>query len=195
MNGPEQTHLSEQPAKTQDDAIDSNAEASPRADLHDAIGWVILGLLVVIASLRMSRLEDRHINPLTVPGLVPGLLGAAMVIVGTILGVRSWLRITQVQRQALPRGTADDHLRRKRVLLAVVLCCGYSLVMIGHGLSFWLASSIYVTVSILAFDHLSADSTKRKFNLRAVIRALLIGVISSVTIWLAFERLFLVRLP
>lgn len=51
------------------------AAPSPRADLHDAVGWIVLGLVVVLASWRMDRLEDQHINPLTVPGLVPGLLG------------------------------------------------------------------------------------------------------------------------
>jgi hypothetical protein len=62
-------------------------------------------------------------------------------------------------------------------------------------LPFWVASSIYVTCSILVFDHMSADPVKRRLSVLAVAKALLIGVLSSVVVWLVFERLFLVRLP
>lgn len=169
------------------------AAPSPRADLHDSIGWIVLGLAVVIASWRMDRLEDQHINPLTVPGLVPGLLGVGMMIIGLILGLRSWRH--GAHRQALVPLRPDQRQRRKRVLLATALCCGYSLVLIGHGLPFWLASSIYVTGSILAFDRISPNPAKRRINPRAAAKALLIGVLTSVVVWLVFERLFLVRLP
>jgi hypothetical protein len=141
----------------------------------------------------MDRLESRHINPLTIPGLVPGLLGAGMVIVGAILGLRSWTR--GALGETLPPVTENQRKRRIRVLLAVLLCCGYSVVLIGHGLPFWVASSIYVTGSILVFDRISSDRGKRRIGLPAVARALLIGILSSVAVWLVFERLFLVRLP
>lgn len=179
------------------DSPDVTAEwerpASPRADFHDGVGWFVFGLIVVIASLRMSRLTDQHINPFTIPGLVPGLLGAGMMIIGALLGVRSWRRGAG-QVAAVPP-TADDRHRRMRVWLAIILCCGYSIVLIGHGLPFWLASSIYVTASILVFHRISTDPVKRQIGLRSVVHALLIGVASSVVIWLVFERLFLVRLP
>ncbi len=171
----------------------TDAPASPRADLHDAIGWVVLGLAVVVASLRMDRLANQNIHPLTAPGLVPGLLGLGMMIVGTIMGLRSWRR--GGHRLAVTPPTVDQRQRRKRVLLATVLCCGYSLVLIGHGLPFWLASSTYVTGSILLFDRISPDPEKRRIDARAAAKALLIGVLSSVVVWLVFERLFLVRLP
>ena len=191
MNSAEPTHATEtaEPQHVED----SDAAASPRADLYDAIGWVILGVVVVVLSLQMDRLQDRHINPLTIPGLVPGLLGAGMVIVGAILGLRSWAR--GALYQALPAVAEDQRQRRLRVLLAVILCCGYSVVLLGHGLPFWVASSIYVTCSILAFDRMSSDPAKRRIGLLAVAKALLIGVLSSVAVWLVFERLFLVRLP
>jgi hypothetical protein len=192
MNGGEPTNVAET-AESQRMEEDSDAAASPRADLYDAIGWVVLGVLVVIASLQMDRLADRHINPLTIPGLVPGLLGAGMVIVGSILGIRSWAR--GALGQTLPPATEDQRKRRVRVLLAVILCCGYSVVLIGHGLPFWVASSIYVTCSILVFDRISSDPAKRRIGLLAIAKALLIGVLSSVAVWLVFERLFLVRLP
>jgi hypothetical protein len=42
---------------------------------------------------------------------------------------------------------------------------------------------------------MSSDPVKRRIGLLAVAKALLIGVLSSVAVWLVFERLFLVRLP
>jgi hypothetical protein len=191
MNSAEPTHATEtaEPQHVED----SDAAASPRADLYDAIGWILLGLVVVVLSLQMDRLQDRHINPLTIPGLVPGLLGAGMIIVGAILGLRSWAR--SALQQALPAATENQRKRRIRILLAVLLCCGYSVVLIGHGLPFWLASWIYVTCSILVFDRISSDAAKRRIGFVAVAKALLIGILSSVAVWLVFERLFLVRLP
>lgn len=171
----------------------SDAPASPRADLHDAIGWIVFGLVVTIASWRMDRLVDQHINPVTVPGLVPGLLGLGMMLIGAIMSVRSWQR--GALHEPKVQTTAVQHQQRKRVLLAVVLCVGYSVVLIGRGLPFWLASSAYVTVSILVFDRIGSDPVKRQMNARNMGKALLIGVLASIVVWLVFERLFLVRLP
>jgi hypothetical protein len=192
MKGAQPTPVDET-EEPQNGISDSDSAASPRADLHDAIGWIVLGVAVVVASLQMDRLQDRHINPYTIPGLVPGLLGAGMVILGVILGMRSWMQ--GAGRQAIAQATANQRARRKRALLSVILCCGYSVVLIGHGLPFWEASSIYVTCSILVFDHISADPANRGLSVLAVVKALLIGVLSSVVVWLVFERIFLVRLP
>ncbi|WP_423455157.1 hypothetical protein [Ottowia sp. VDI28] len=79
---------------------ETSAEESqrpPRADLRDAIGWIALGLAVLVGSITMDRLEHQNINPYTVPGLLPGLLGIAMVILGSVLGVRSWRRGAAMQ--------------------------------------------------------------------------------------------------
>lgn len=165
----------------------------PRSDLMDAAGWIALGVATVVASWRMDRLESQNINPYTVPGLLPGLLGIAIVLLGAVMAVRSW------QRGALsqPAPAADAHAREsnRRVWIAIALCCGYGIVLVGHGIPFWIASSIYVTGSILVFQRLSRDPVERRLTGRAWLKALAIGVLSSVITWLVFERLFLVRLP
>jgi Tripartite tricarboxylate transporter TctB family len=170
-----------------------NEAASPRADLHDAIGWIALGAATLVGSIAMDRLEHQHINPVTVPGLLPGLLGIAMILLGMVLGLRSWGRGALVQAPA--PATADQREQRRRVALAVALCCGYGVVLVGHGIPFWLASSIYVTASILVFQRISRDASERRLGLHAVGKALVIGVLASVVTWLVFERVFLVRLP
>ncbi|WP_399678807.1 tripartite tricarboxylate transporter TctB family protein [Xenophilus sp.] len=167
--------------------------ASPRADFKDAIGWTALGVATLIGSITMDRLESQGINPYTVPGLLPGLLGIALILLGAAMAVRSW------RRGALrPKAHAADPMRaqqRRRVGLTIALCTGYSVVLVGHGLPFWLASSIYVTASILLFQRLSLDEAERRLGLRAWAKALAIGVGVSLVISLVFEQVFLVRLP
>ncbi|MEJ5990207.1 tripartite tricarboxylate transporter TctB family protein [Ramlibacter sp. PS3R-8] len=167
--------------------------ASPRADLRDSIGWMILGVAVLVGSITMDRLEQQNINPVTVPGLLPGLLGIGMILLGLVLCVRS-LRLGALAH-ATPARTAHEREASRRVWIAIALCCGYAVVLVGHGIPFWIASSIYVTVSILVFRRLSNDPAGRRLDARAWIQALVIGVLSSVVTWLVFERLFLVRMP
>ena len=52
----------------------------------------MFGFAVLVLSLRMDRLEAQNINPYTIPGLLPGLLGIVMLGLGILLGVRSWRR-------------------------------------------------------------------------------------------------------
>jgi hypothetical protein len=129
----------------------------------------------------------------TVPGLLPGLLGIAMILLGGIMGVRSMGR--GALGKPLPPASPHRREERRRVAIAVALCCGYGIVLVGHGIPFWLASTIYVTASILVFRRISADPQERRLGLRAWTQALVIGVASSVITWATFEKLFLVRLP
>ncbi|MCB2023688.1 MAG: tripartite tricarboxylate transporter TctB family protein [Burkholderiaceae bacterium] len=165
----------------------------PLSDLRDAVGWAALGLATLIGSIRMDRLEQQHINPVTVPGLLPGLLGLAMLLLGLVLAVRSWRRGALLQATPMPDPLARE--QRKRVMVATALCLGYAVVLVGHGLPFWLASSIYVTASILVFQRLSPDPAQRRLSGRVIAQALVIGILASVVTWLVFERVFLVRLP
>ena len=149
--------------------------ASPRSDLKDAAGWIAFGAAVLVGSLTMDRLEQQNINPVTVPGLLPGLLGIAMILLGAVLGVRSLRR--GALAQPMPPAGADERESRKRVWIAIALCCGYGIVLVGHGIPFWIASSIYVTVSILVFKRLSSEPGERRLDARAWIQSLVIGVL------------------
>ncbi|HET8744644.1 MAG TPA: tripartite tricarboxylate transporter TctB family protein [Ramlibacter sp.] len=167
--------------------------APPRSDLKDAVGWIVFGVAVLAGSVVMDRLEHQNINPVTVPGLLPGLLGIAMILLGAIMGVRSWRRGALVK--PLPPATALQREERKRVAIAVALCCGYGIVLVGHGIPFWLASTVYVVASILIFQRLSEDPADRRLTARVWAKAFVIAVAASVVTWLVFEKVFLVRLP
>ncbi len=51
-----------------------------------------LGGAILIGSWTMDRLKNQDVNPYTVPGLLPGLLGIAMMLLGGSLLLRSWRR-------------------------------------------------------------------------------------------------------
>ncbi|MEJ8836146.1 tripartite tricarboxylate transporter TctB family protein [Ramlibacter sp. AN1133] len=167
--------------------------AAPRSDLKDAAGWIVFGVAVLAGSVTMDRLEQQNINPVTVPGLLPGLLGIAMILLGAIMAARSWRR--GAFTTPLPPATPHRREERRRVAIAVALCCGYGIVLVGHGIPFWLASTVYVTGSILVFQRISSDPAERRLTPRAWAMALVIGAAASVVTWLVFERVFLVRLP
>ena len=169
------------------------APIHPKNDLFDGIGWIALGIAILVASLLMDRLEQQHINPYTVPGLLPGLLGLMFIVLGTILALRSWRR--GALRLPVTAPTADDREARRRVWIVIALCMGYAVVLIGHGIPFWLASAIYVTASILILQRLSRDANERRLTPRAWVKAIVIGVASGLITALVFQELFLVRMP
>ena len=176
------------------EAGDDHDDRQPaRSDLRDAAGWTVLGLAILIGSLRMDRLEAQNINPYTVPGLLPGLLGLAMLVLGLVMVLRSWRRGALTQAHAAPTELLREE--RRRSWLVIGLCVGYCVVLVGHGIPFWLASSVYVTGSILVLQRLSRDEQERRLGARAWAKALVIGVASSVITQLVFQELFLVRMP
>jgi hypothetical protein len=166
-----------------------------RGDLKDAACWIALGIAILVASITMDRLEQQHINPYTVPGLLPGLLGIMMILLGAILAVRSLERGALHHAPAPP--SAHDSERWRRIWVVLALCLGYGVVLIGHGLPFWLASTIYVTASILIIQRMSRDPAEqlRARTPRAWAKALTIGLGASVITHLVFQEFFLVRLP
>jgi hypothetical protein len=176
-----------------DRSPEAEAPIHPKSDLHDGVGWIALGVAIVIGSLLMDRLEQQHINPYTVPGLLPGLLGLMMIVLGGILALRSWRRGALTSPVSAP--IADDREQRRRIAIVVALCLGYAVVLVGHGLPFWLASAIYVTASILILQRMSRDESERRLTGRAWLKAIVTGVASGVITSYVFQELFLVRMP
>lgn len=179
----------------------------PRSDLKDAIGWIVLGLAVLVASLRMDRLQSQGINPYTIPGLLPGLLGLAMIVLGGVLALRSWRR--GARHEALPPASADAREQYKRVAIVLALILSYGLVLVGHpsllvrllvpgtlaGLPFWVASALFVASTMLVLQRIGRDPHERALTPLAIAKAVGVGVVAALAIQLVFQELFLVRLP
>jgi putative tricarboxylic transport membrane protein len=173
-----------------------HAEEEPvmdRADLLTALVLFALGAAILWWSWTMPRLEMRRIHPLTVPGLVPGLLGGALMLCSAILGLRAWQRMRQGTREgwrALARLLSGDAARRVAVLSVLILT--YTLVLIGL-VPFWIATALFVFAAIAVFELVLTDQTR---PLRAGLSwAAGQAFVVAVIVTLVFERGFLVRLP
>ena len=162
--------------------------ASARGDFIGSLAWMAFGLAILIASLRMDRLEAQGVNPYTVPGLVPGLLGIGTMFFGSLMLLRSWrhggLRAPRALRPAGHWG---------RIATVIGLCLLYAVGLVGHGVPFWLASALFVGVLITALRYREWRHAGRLP--RGPIEAAVVGLLAGVIISFVFEQFFLVRLP
>jgi hypothetical protein len=164
--------------------------ATLRGDFYSALGWMALGVAILIGSIMMDRLENQDINPYTIPGLLPGLLGIAMTILGALLALRSWrphLLTTPISR--------DTSIDRRQVVLVLGLCLIFSVVLVGHGLPFWLAAALFVSVAIVSLQARQRKAAGEKLGLRRIVIAAAIGLGAGLAITIVFQEIFLVRLP
>ena len=161
-------------------------------DLRGALGWIVFGGAVLWLSIRMDRLEAQHINPYTIPGLLPGLLGIVMLGLGVLLGIRSWRR---GGRFLSGPQLATSAVTVRRLGLVIGLIVVYTLVLLGRGLPFWVGATIYVTASILLLQAPQRAAEGRGVTLREVAFAAAVGLASGWIITIVFQDAFLVRLP
>jgi hypothetical protein len=163
-----------------------------RAELVQSCGWIVLGIAALVGALRMDRLESQNINPYTVPGLLPGLLGIAMIVLGTLLALRSWRRGALAATAPMRR---IDPASARRIVLVLVLCLGFGVGLVGHGLPFWLAAAIFVAVAIVSLQWRDVRAASSAQAAHKVAIATVIGLCAGGAITLVFQQLFLVRLP
>jgi len=168
------------------------ARALAASELRGGLVWVVFGIAVLALSWRMDRLEAQHINPYTVPGLLPGLLGIVTILLGGLLALRSWRRGGRFVGG--PRFAMSGESGR-RLALVIGLIVAYTVVLLGRGLPFWLGAAIYVTASIILLQSPQRAAEARRLTARDVVPALAIGLASGWIITWVFQDAFLVRLP
>jgi hypothetical protein len=168
------------------------ARALAASELRGGLVWVVFGIAVLALSWRMDRLEAQHINPYTVPGLLPGLLGIVMILLGGLLALRSWRR---GGRFVGGPAFAMSGESARRLLLVVGLIVAYTVVLLGRGLPFWLGAAIYVTASIILLQAPQRAAEERRLTTVEVVKAVAIGLAAGWVITWVFQDAFLVRLP
>lgn len=162
---------------------------SPFADLIAGTAFLTLAAGIVIGAWQMDRLQHLQASIYTAPGLVPGLLGGSIGFMAILLMVRA-VRAGALAQAAWPHARLAEHWR---LIAILVLSLTYAIGFIGRGSPFWLASALYVTVTVFIFQF--ADRRRNGTLLRGTIFAIAFGVISGLVIHYSFQELFLVRLP
>lgn len=164
--------------------------ARVKADIVAAVVLVLFGLFIFYEAYTMPRLEARGIHPASIPGLVPMLLGAALAFMGAILGIRSWRIEAAGGWKELCRLFVT--LTAARVLAALVLILGFTLVLVGW-LPFWAATMIFIAIFVLTFEMVLTDAPSSWKS--SVFWALLTAIVCGGAIYYLFAIVFLVRLP
>jgi len=161
-----------------------------RADLITAIVLVAVGLFVFYHSYNMPRLEARRVHPSTIPGLVPMLLGLALVMLGGLLGWRAW----RIEAPGGWRGLIGlfGTMAAARVFAAILLVLVFTLGLMGW-LPFWAASIIFIGAFTLTFEVLLSDAPL-PFG-RSLFWASATAIVCGGGIYYLFAEIFLVRLP
>ena len=166
--------------------------APPRADLADALAWLGSGGAILAGSLLMDRLEDQDVPSFAAPGLLPGLLGLALLLMGGILLFRSLRAGGLVRGPAGPPGGLLGPAPG-RAAGTIGLCVLFGAGFVGHGLPFWVAATVFVAASILFLRRGPAGEWRPGPAPAGF--ALAVGLGAGLAITLLFQQLFLVRLP
>lgn len=174
-------------------------KADQNSGMHRAdfvTGLVLLGfsLAVVYLSATMPRLEHRGINPLSAPGVVPGLLGLVIGLCSLGLLARAVFnrgyRLGLDSRSLVAFATSPQV---RRIVATIAICLLYAWGLVGR-IPYTAATFVFVLLFILLFDFgfsQEEHQTRARVVTIAIVEAALVaGIVSSV-----FQYLFLVSLP
>jgi len=164
-----------------------------KADFLTGLSLILLSLFVVFESWRMPRLEHLKVHALSVPGLVPALLGVILILCGTVLVVRS------VRAGGHRLGLSREAVRRilvqpgnRRLVITAILSIGYAGFLIGR-LSYGLATGLFVLLFVAIFEW-RPGMTRAGYLRLVIVAAALAVLVTGVVVWV-FQSLFLVTLP
>jgi hypothetical protein len=172
--------------------VDSSSDR--RADLVWSLLWVVIGAAIFYGGWTMDRLEKLNINPYTAPGLVPAALGVGIALLGVLLLVRS-VRDAHTSSSASSDGPApaEANYSARRLILSLILCLSYGAGLVGRGMPFWLATFLFVLVTIVVLQW--RERRERGGVLRGLLIAAACAAGTAIGVTLVFQELFLVRLP
>jgi hypothetical protein len=168
--------------------------------------WAALGVALAVAGWRMDRLAHLGIAPWSAPGLLPGVVGVAMVALAAALAWR--LRGRDEPAQTEPAQTEPAHrepAHREPALadpgaghfgasaLTAVLCLAFAGLALGRGWPFQLEAALFVFAFIVTFGAAAWRAEGRLA--RGLALALAVAVVAAFGISTLFEQVFLVRLP
>lgn len=164
-----------------------------KADLVTSIILLLFGMAILIMSIQMPRYEGLGVNPYSVPGIVPGLLGVILLVLGLVLLIRSIIRKGYqlgLSSKIVKQYFTDPSTRN--FLFALILSLVYGVFLLTR-IPYSLATGLYILIFILIFEYRPKAniSSQKKTILYSLVEA--ISVSAGVT--LIFRYLFLVDLP
>lgn len=164
---------------------------TPRSDFFAALAWIAFGIAISVGAWRMDRLENQDVPPYAVPGLLPFFLGIAIIFFAGLMLARAWRH--GALAEGAPRSTGMTPAERKRFLIVLGLCLAFSVLLVGHGLPFWLAATIFVSATIIVLQYQQRRAANQVW--RGVVISIVIGLCAGFGVTVVFQEIFLVYLP
>lgn len=164
-----------------------------KADFATSLLLMAGSTAIIMLSLRMPRMEEFGANPYSAPGVVPGFLGAILLLLGGILFIRSIMR--QGHRLNIAAGDVAGFFRQesvRRVLLTLGLSLLYGIGFLGT-IPYVAATFLYVAAFILLFEYIPQKPWQQQ--LRTIIFAVVQAILTTAVVASVFRYLFLVKLP
>ena len=165
----------------------------PKADFLTSVGLIAFGIFVIISSSNMPKYEDRNVNPFSVPGVVPAMLGVIFTLLGLVLLIRSIYRKGyRINLSPAVIGAWFRDETTQRFLLTLSLSVIYALIILGR-VHYMIATGIYMFTFVVLFEY--KRGTRLFAQKRTILMALLLAAITSGSVYWVFRYLFLVNLP
>lgn len=165
----------------------------PRADFITSMVLIVIGVAAVWNSLQMPRYEDQGGTFLDSPGIVPAILGVMLVALSVVVLIRSILRQGYRlgwNRQSLAAVLKDTKTIRMLVTIAFGVVYGLFLL---RWLHFIASTLIFAFVFIVAFEWDVKKPLAAQW--KVPVFAAVISAASTLAVYFAFTKLFLVNLP
>ena len=164
--------------------------AAIRADKIFGILWVLFGAAIIAQASSMPIPTHLGATVLTSPGLVPALLGGALVVLGAVLTLRAMGDTTVMaqEEEAADPGT----LSTWRPIAALVMMVAFAAAL-AMGQPFVPWTTGFVTLFVVAFNW--AETSERRGRLILIGGAFALGLSTALILQFVFEDLFFVRLP
>lgn len=164
---------------------------SASADRITAAVFFVAGAAMLWGGYFMDRLEIRQINPASIPGLVPMMLGGALMACAVFLfaGARG-----EPAAGDAPDADAEpvQPASWPNLLLAAGWSVFYALFLVGR-LPFEIATTVYVAVFVGYFSWARQPGPKAK--LKAAAFSAVFAAVVAISVSVLFRQGFLVRLP
>ena len=159
-----------------------------KADFYTSIILMVFGITITVMALRMPVISNRY----SAPGILPMILGIIITVLSFIIFVRSLARSKGrigISGSSVKNLFADIGVRR--IIATTALCLAYALLL--GKIWFPLLTLLFVFSFIIFFEYERKEPLKPQ--IKKVLMAALVALITSVSITLVFEELFFVRLP
>jgi len=163
-----------------------------KADFFTSIVLFLFGTAILVISLQMPTMADQNQSKFSAPGIVPGFIGVMLMLLSISMLLRSIKNKALAEiREGLITKASLSQVTTQRIGLTLLLCVSYGLLL--GKLWFPVPTFLFIFVFIFAFEYDFKATLKPQ--IRKIVVAALIALITTILVTLVFQKLFLVNLP